>query len=69
MEIEVLRDLGYSLRGLEQRGDARRVFLELLHLATLDGLTPRLALVDSLDGKGLAADAANALQASQPERQ
>ena len=64
METEVLRDLGYSLLGLERQSEARGAFLELLDLATRDGLTPSLPLVDSLDGIALAADRKNAFDAS-----
>jgi predicted ATPase/class 3 adenylate cyclase len=56
MEAEALRDLGYSLLGLGRRDEARAAFLELLDLATQDGLTVGGPLADSLDGIALTAD-------------
>jgi hypothetical protein len=62
-EIEFLPYLGLALIGLDQRGDARASYLNLLDLSTRDGIVTGSRLFDALTGIALAAEPESASKA------
>jgi hypothetical protein len=63
-EIEILPFLGLALLGLDHHGDARASYLNLLDLATRDGIVTGSRLFDALTGIALSAEPESAADAA-----